>query len=403
MKEEILCVLRNTLKSLEDLKDLPTEKQGKTYFSKYPSIIIFLSFCKVYFPNDIKISVQLKYYMNALVTEIKKMKVISTSFYYGILGIAYAVNICAKETGNYANLLSSIEKLHLKLVESQLMVIKEKNEIEERDYDILQGISGNLIYLLNTHVPNSDTRLIEEILKYLVGLTQNNFKKMNILPQSMVNLELREIYKHGYINLSLSHGMGGVLYVLSLAIEKNIIVDGQVQAIKNILELYCESFRRTKKLSDWNARYTNEANEVFYGKCRISWCYGILSILRVVELASKLVNDKTMKQIVDEKLEAIISLPLIDWNLTSVTFCHGWSGALGVLSTINCSRKSSDIEQLIDKIVENILIINDKKHLEYSIDSGNLSILESNLGTMMVLAKTLNKKVETDYFKMFCV
>ena len=68
---------------------------------------------------------------------------------------------------------------------------------------------------------------------YLLSLIEDRQFEDTVIPgwyvnnENLLTEEKRELFPNGYFNLSLSHGVAGILLALSIAYNKGICVSGQ--------------------------------------------------------------------------------------------------------------------------------------------------------------------------------
>lgn len=359
-----------------------------------------------------------------MLVELKKRKRLSTSLCYGILGINYAIYFANLSTGDYSRILQVIENKHIQLAEQRLENLENKLNIFESDYDIIDGISGNVIYFLSNYSEQqikSNKRMqlfIERSLNYLVNISVQPKSTAVIHQNEMVNNVLKEKYPDGYVNLSISHGLGGVVYALNSAKNKNIFVPRQNLAIQNILALYTNTFEICRSPLRWFARFVKNYNLTVNINYRNSWCYGIIGVLKVINEIAIENRNYQLSSLSEEFIVGVYNESISKYSIDTPTICHGYSGILLISKSITLENEPQLKTNFCNRIEEKILeyanvktpfvfydydFINNGKVYETKKNFKDMSILNGNLGVFMSLLYEPNNNSLKNFFKMFCI
>lgn len=242
--EESLSIFVGSILKHENVFELEGEDPSSTSFSEYPSLLIFLNEYRKATKNDF-LKNDIYKYTSKLVGNLNSKKKCNASLCYGLIGIGYSF-LHASDLNEYETIFAQLNKLVIKITRETLSYIKStisNQGLKESDYDLIQGLTSNLTYLIHIHKYESCIELIKDILTLLIKtLTINNTGKLNMLieTQNMINDELQGSYPEGFVNLSLSHGISSILMATATAYEKGFILPNHKKAIDDSLKLFME-------------------------------------------------------------------------------------------------------------------------------------------------------------------
>lgn len=275
-----------------------------------------------------------------------------------------------------------------------------------RDYDSILGLSGILRYLLLT-----DSELyresIQKVVDALIYLSQYSTDKQEAVPNwhiqkdNVFPYEERESYRSGMINFGLSHGIAGPLAVLSVAKLQGINRPGLAEAIGRLIEFFlCFVQEQPDGEVYWPSAITGEeylkpALSISPHK-RLSWCYGSLSILRSLFLASKAVSNEKIQIWAVNKAIRFTKMPLEKYLFESPTICHGYSGALILFESFYRDTHETAFLDAIERLQRKICSMNSMSYKygfqnidwikgKYNIED-DLSLLSGASGVLLALS-----------------
>lgn len=225
-------------------------------------------------------------------------------------------------------------------------------------------------------------------------------KKLSSI-QNVFPYEERESYRSGMINFGLSHGIAGPLAVLSVAKLQGINRPGLAEAIGRLIEfflcfvqeqpdgeVYCPS-------AITGEEYLKPALSISPHK-RLSWCYGSLSILRSLFLASKAVSNEKIQIWAVNKAIRFTKMPLEKYLFESPTICHGYSGALILFESFYRDTHETAFLDAIERLQRKICSMNSMSYKygfqnidwikgKYNIED-DLSLLSGASGVLLALS-----------------
>lgn len=190
-----------------------------------------------------------------------------------------------------------------------------------KDIEYINGISGLLNYYL----------IISQLDSSFI-LEKSN--RLNLIINSIVEFLEINLCNLSTVNLGLSHGISGVLLVLTRAYTygykdnkiRNIILKLQKILIANYL-LYGN-----------NMPGIIEKNNVVFPRNTPSWCYSELGGLHAIIESSKILQFNTLISIFERELRRVI-LDKRNYRIISPNFCHGYSGILVFYTLYGIDKK----------------------------------------------------------------
>ena len=373
------------------------ELENNTTFrlENYPSIIIFLCTYSKYFKslNNIDTSKYINYYFNKILSDINTQGTINTSLTEGITGVAFCTaHMKAFNPDNYEMIDNKIKKLFYKLTTLQIDILRKDyllHGLKEKHYDLISGISGNLMYLLTYDKDN--IFLIKKLSSFLITLFNvDNFSKYLITNKNIDSNYMKSIHKDGYYNLSVSHGIVTPLYLLTIIKRKKIYVQGLDETIEKLTLFFESNVSNINNLYSWNGIIEKNKSYSYDYNDRNSWCYGSLSIAYILLKTSKLTGNKKLYNMAySSTLDFMKKNDIL--NFTSPTFCHGLSGLLLILKNLYILTDDLIFHNVMLKVVQKIIDSSDKsyefgfKDIDYSYTNNTLSRYEeinNNIGIM---------------------
>ncbi|WP_304440456.1 lanthionine synthetase LanC family protein, partial [Frankia sp. EI5c] len=149
----------------------------------------------------------------------------NASLFFGAPTLAFVLNIAAEypEQTRFHRALAALDRATIALTRTRLAQAQARLDrgdyAEMREFDLIRGLAGLSVYHLNAH---PDHVITHDCLAYLVRLTEPLPRADTALPpwwtRVAPNGEPDSRYPHGHGNLGVSHGIGAVLAVLSLAL-----------------------------------------------------------------------------------------------------------------------------------------------------------------------------------------
>ncbi|WP_131771074.1 lanthionine synthetase C family protein [Candidatus Protofrankia californiensis] len=208
----------------------------------------------------------------------------------------------------------------------------ERGQLAElREFDLINGLTGIGVYLLQTH----HTELLSEVLSYLVGLaTESATVGGQRLPGWWTGHgpgdQPSPAWPGGHSNLGLAHGISGPLALLATAMRLGIIVPGHAEAIDRICaeldQWRCGTPGRRWwpgmiSPAEWKAGAVQQP-----GPQRPGWCYGTPGLARAQQVAALALGDRRRQHEAESALAGCLVNEKQLAQLNDAGVCHGWAG-----------------------------------------------------------------------------
>lgn len=326
----------------------------------------------------------------------------------GLCDLGVSLLAINKETGTYHNLIESVNEVVASGVDGKAMELLEKidsKSISMRDYDAILGLSGMLRYLLLTDIDLYRSQ-IQKAVATLIHLSlyssDNRESGLNwyIKEENVFPTEERKKFCSGMVNFGLSHGIAGPLAVLSISKLQGVSHPGLEEAIERLIEFFLQYAQEQPDGEVyWPSSITGEEylqlpSTVSPHK-RLSWCYGALSILRIIFLASKATKNERLQKWAADKAVRFSQMPLEMYLFESPTICHGYAGALLLFESFYRDTQNCAFLEAIERLQRKICTMNSLKVKygfqnfdwikgEYIIED-DLSLLSGTSGILLAL------------------
>lgn len=377
-----------------------------------------------YLPEKDKWDEYLYILMNKLKNQMTNGIYINQLYMYGGLSdVGLTIYLLNKNTGNYSKFLNTINSLIIESLPKMLDEFnKSINNITMLHYDIVSGISGIVRYLLNFAYQPQVLKIIKDSLTYLIKITKNitingyEVPGWYISGKNQYRDDEKETYKNGNFNYGLSHGVAGILGILSLCYKQNVIVIGQKEAIEKIVNQYEHlNVFNGENIPFWPGQYSFEdyiKNNLDMSMVvhRMSWCYGSIGILRALKLSAIALNNQSLKEWVSNKIHLISKMDIQDYDLESPTLCHGYSGLMLSLITEYKETRNPDLLPGINNLLQKVLDSYEKDssygfiNIDKFMKNGKLiiqktddnSFLTGSSGVILALISTFKRVVYFD-------
>ena len=284
-----------------------------------------------------------------------------TGLYYGAPAMAFVLHT-ANEDGRsrYLQALAVLDKHVTRVTRRRLAVAERRIEANEHtlfhEYDLFYGLVG-LGTLLLARRPNSET--FADVLSHLVRLSRPRLHDGVELPGWWVAHDPDPLLPTpgGHANLGMAHGAAGILALLALAADRGHVVDGQREAIEQLLTWF-DTWRQESSDGPWwpqwitrpalRARRPDQA-----APGRPSWCYGGIGIARALQLAAIAVDDSARQHSAEQALLASLAKS----NLARINdpgLCHGMAGIYQTVHRAACDSTDPALRRRLPALAEDL-------------------------------------------------
>lgn len=379
--------------------------------SGYPSMIMLFGTLDKKYPNH-GWDLIAHEYMLALKASLEKREINGSSLFGGLGGIAYAVYTISKEGQRYTKFLHSINSLlqheTQKLLEAVNHIIEQGKGVPCIAYDVIAGIVGIGRYLLETRDMEENRTLLLDVLHTLCGLakpiviSEVNVPGWYCSKEYQFNETYRDKYPNGNFNLGVSHGIAGVLALLSLCLEKGIKVPGMVSVMEQIIDCLVYFKQEDEAGIYWPGIISFEeytASSLENVQIADTWCYGSAGIGRVLFLAGRATGREDLKVLSRRVYHSIYNdRTMSQRNLAGSSFCHGTAGLLYLTGKMGLDTSDDYLMDASKEIFERLNNqFNADSPFGYDDTEGHLTVnkpglLEGTAGIALALVSLYDSK-----------
>ncbi|MFC0862227.1 lanthionine synthetase C family protein [Sphaerimonospora cavernae] len=260
----------------------------------------------------------------------------NAGLFLGAPAVAFALHAAARTSNRYRDALARLDEAVTALTRARLAAaharIDQAQRPMMREFDLIRGLAGLGVYHLRRHPDHPITR---DVLAYLVRLTEPLPGRGELPPwwtDVSLNGEPSPDHPHGHGNLGMAHGIGAVLALLSLAMLRDLPVDGAGEAAGRICA-WTDQWRQDDGAGLWWPGFITldqvRTHRVEPSRRpRPSWCYGIGGTARAQQLAGIALKDAARQTAAENAMLATLRDPALAERLPEIGLCHGMAGLL---------------------------------------------------------------------------
>ncbi|WP_043615228.1 lanthionine synthetase C family protein [Nonomuraea candida] len=259
----------------------------------------------------------------------------NASLFFGAPALAFIMHAAAGTSRRYQGTLKRLDDTVTAITRARLVEaharIDRSEQPQMKEFDLIRGLAGLGAYHLSRH---ADQPVTAEVLSYLVRLTEPLPVGGELPPWWTTvapNGEPSSGYPHGHGNLGMSHGVASAVALLSLAVLRDVGVDGAKEAIERICA-WTDTWRQDDAGAWWPGTLTiDQVREQHIDpsqRPRPSWCYGISGMARAQQLAGLALVDEARQRSAEEAMLATIRDSAQLDRLPEIGLCHGTAGLL---------------------------------------------------------------------------
>ncbi|RBQ16941.1 lantibiotic modifying enzyme [Spongiactinospora rosea] len=263
----------------------------------------------------------------------------NAGLFFGVPTLAFLTRAAAGPSSCHRGVPGRLDEAVARITRARLDDARARLRRGERplmkEFDLIRGLTGLGAYYLSRHPGHP---LLGEVLAYLVTLTEPHDDELpgwwtSVSPSGEPHAD----YPRGHGNLGLSHGIGSVLALLSLAVLRDKATAKDAGAIKGAIERICAWIDQWQQHDDagrpwWPGLITHdqvrERRVDPALRPRPSWCYGISGTARAQQLAGLALGDVARRQHAEGAMLAVLRDPAEIGRLPEAGLCHGLAGVL---------------------------------------------------------------------------
>ncbi|WP_128100887.1 lanthionine synthetase C family protein [Paenibacillus sp. DCT19] len=414
-KDVIDNLITNLAKKMSNVEYVQSILDSKTIEYKstsvavsYPALCILFSELELNFPNCDFDTVAHKY-LEIVNYYLEKNNTSDISLFDGLCGVGFAAHCMSNNGERYQSFIENLNKYIVSIADRNISEYK-RIPFNEFSYDIMYGLAGTANYLMNFKSETQVKDTLMSILQYLTNICkidESGIPKFAIRSDHSQLFHLANDPKVMYVNLGVSHGIPGVLLVLSKSYESGVYFEEQLEAIKCLSNYISKSFVNKGDDFFWETQRLIGTDGVKALQSRDAWCYGTPGVAYSLLIASRILNDNKMRNLAIHSMK--LSLKRLR-EVVSPTFCHGISGICSL--TRKFYEYTGDIyfQELYMEMFENILnVYSDKNPLGFKdtefekgklVDKDEIGLLNGTSGVILTLLSCY-RPVKTQWDSIF--
>lgn len=323
-------------------------------------------------------------YIEYIVSKLSTYGLLTGSLYSGAAGIALSILHLREDDEKYKNLLDSLNRYIEYFVIEKIEGFNLEN-ITPPDYDVIEGLSGILSYLLLINDEQYDDLKIL-IINFLSNLTKENkgLISLYIKSENQMSQSESEMYPLGCLNMGLAHGLAGAGCILAYAHIKGYSNEASLSALQKIIFIYEKFELERKNQFLWKDGLV--ADELKKEKVimeasfiRDAWCYGGPGISLLYLYGGLALDNDYFVDKAEKILESAMQRKL---GIDSYMICHGYSGLIEICSLFKRLLNTKKFDSYIEEFN-----VNSEQILEEYGDESGTGFLEGISGCILVLSK----------------
>lgn len=323
-------------------------------------------------------------YIEYIVSKLSTYGILTGSLYSGAAGIALSILHLREDDEKYKNLLDSLNRYIEYFVIEKIEGFNLEN-ITPPDYDVIEGLSGILSYLLLINDEQYDDLKIL-IINFLSNLTKENkgLISLYIKSENQMSQSESEMYPLGCLNMGLAHGLAGAGCILAYAHIKGYSNEASLSALQKIIFIYEKFELERKNQFLWKdglvadelkkEKVIREASFI-----RDAWCYGGPGISLLYLYGGLALDNDYFVDKAEKILESAMQRKL---GIDSYMICHGYSGLIEICSLFKRLLNTKKFDSYIEEFN-----VNSEQILEEYGDESGTGFLEGISGCILVLSK----------------
>lgn len=282
----------------------------------------------------------------------------NANLFAGAPALAFVMHAAAGESGRYRRALAALDDATITVTRRRLAAARARIDRgarpELKEFDLLRGLAGLGAYHLRRH---PEHQITNDVLTYLVRLTDPVPAGGRLPPwwtDVSPNGEPGPDYPYGHGNIGLSHGIGSVLALLSIAVLRGVPVVGAQEAIGRICA-WTDQWRQQDHAGPWwpgliTIDQVRQRRVDPSQRPRPSWCYGISGTARAQQLAGMALGDAARRHAAETAmLAALRDAAQLDL-LPEIGLCHGKAGLIQAAWRMDADAPDSQISAELPRL-----------------------------------------------------
>ncbi|MGH8885341.1 MAG: lanthionine synthetase C family protein [Egibacteraceae bacterium] len=288
----------------------------------------------------------------------------NANLFFGAPTLAFVTLAAADRPGKLARALADLDTSTAAVTQRRLDEAHARIDRSERpalaEFDLIRGLAGLGAYHLRRH-PHYD--ITRTVLSYLVRLTEPLPSGTDGLPgwwtDVSPNGDPSPDFPGGHGNFGISHGIAAPLALLSLALQRGVVVEGHTDAIGRICA-WLDAWQQEHPSGPWWPGFIT-LEQVHKGDIeqsspqRPSWCYGTPGLARAQQLAGMATGDLARQRTAETAMLGCLRDPEQLDRITDSGLCHGMAGVLQTAWRMASDAHTPDIATELPRLSARLL------------------------------------------------
>lgn len=240
------------------------------------------------------------------------------------------------------------------LIRQKIERVTSAPDFKETDFDIISGLSGDLVYLTRIH-SDIDIQLENSVFRVIAKALQTEIGMATLMKPDHSGLE-RSKNLEPYCDLGFAHGSAGLLASLC-TIDQGARDAESAEVIQNLINKLTSWYRDTAESDQhgafWSqtATFGSNGDICVAGVPQMAWCYGAPGVTVGLGAAQHQGCDTFSRHEIVKIHEGCIQR-VQKSRVLSPTICHGLSGL--ALIMMQFSEKYKEYEEFYSSAIESI-------------------------------------------------
>lgn len=345
----------------------------------YPAALLLFAALDQTYPNESWDQISHSYVLK-IKQSIETNGITSLSLFEGLAGVCFAIRQASRNNTRYQKMLKELDNYLFQMIEkTYFFPLHEKIKLNLPAppylYDLISGIIGIGTYFLKILDCSTSALYLNEILNICIALTKEiklgvytAIPRWYIPHHYQLNEFDKKIYPKGNFNMGVAHGASGLLAFLSIAALNQIMVEGQIDAIRKLADWIYSKKKIKNETIYWHVRIAfedevNESRQDPINFSREAWCDGNFGILRALYLAGQALKDfEFQKKVIEDFNSALQHRQKNKNKCSNPTFCHGSAGLLTITQFMMQDSELSEMNYFSDRFKKDVISYYSSEH-----------------------------------------
>lgn len=269
-------------------------------------------------------------HLSHAIEPLEQGQTVRLGLYQGIAGLGYVARYMDPNHERYRTLIRAVER---GLLESLGRFSDVPSPIKTNHYDLINGITGVLAFLVEDSPSALATSLQDQAIEFLISTTGRTaidhrggfFVDSGEMPFE----EDRLLFPSGALDLGLAHGIAGVIAALAVATLNGSATSERLGAIERLCDIIWQCRIEGEGGANWPAKVGPAGPRQGSGG-RYSWCYRAPGVSRALALGGIATGSEVVASNAVDSFRFVASHGESGLRGLGPTLCHGLAGVLQI-------------------------------------------------------------------------